>query len=760
MAMITRHPRQRVEVGRDFEWDPDNWTHNAFRAYEFYFGRRYGKNGIGDTIRAECSAISTIDEDGVQTVMYFFHTTEAVLAHIEGKVRAFLKGALTFPVRIYIPQLAMPGGMQMPMGMSPYLFAVAYDNAGAQMTNSGQTNTLSFTVSGSNTFLYHFGFSENSSITGVTYNGAAMTDVGVSVSLCKSFYKINPATGAHNAVSTQAASVGGTHYLGLVSYSGASQTAPDATATSTPGSGTSISISVVTTVANCMVTAGFLMDTNTSPTAGANTTVRSSAGGNTSGGNADSGSAVAAIGSFTLTVTHASTAHRAIGISIAPAVSAPTVTTQAVSSIGKTTATGNGNVTSDGGDTITERGTVYSTSANPTTSDTKDTSAGTTGAFTTSIDSLTMGTLYHVRAYAINSAGTSYGSDVTFTTVNEVAITKSLKYTVKATPAAVTKSLKYVVRTTFAGITKAMKYTVTITPATLTKSLQYAVRVATTPTQSLEYQVKAPVSVQLSAKYTVIATPAAVTKSAKYTVTTTPATLEESLAYYVRKAITITKGVIYTIKAPVTVQKGLVYDVLSTSAPTKALKYTVKTTPATVTKDLGYYVMIPATLQLGLQYAVRGPISSTKALKYTVVVFGQSLTESLAYAVKKANTISLGLAYNLGGIIIQKSLKYTVRTTQVLTKSLEYMVQASQSAIQKSAKYTVKTSSTKTKSLEYRITGASVAMQVQYKVRKARAVTRSLKYVVTAPGTPITKTLTYAVRVYPYRPKPSPYSPF
>lgn len=96
--------------------------------------------------------------------------------------------------------------------------------------------------------------------------------------------------------------------------------------------------------------------------------------------------------------------------------SAPTVTTQAVTSIGTTTATGNGNVTSDGGGAITERGAAWSTSVNPTIAGDHATSAGTTGAYTTNITGLSTGTLYHVRAYATNSAGTSYGSDVTFTT--------------------------------------------------------------------------------------------------------------------------------------------------------------------------------------------------------------------------------------------------------------------------------------------------------------------------------------------------------
>lgn len=96
---------------------------------------------------------------------------------------------------------------------------------------------------------------------------------------------------------------------------------------------------------------------------------------------------------------------------------APTVTTQAVTSIAQNTATGNGNVTSDGGGTITERGVCWSTSPTPTTASSKATSAGTTGAFTASITGLSTNTLYYVRAYAINSAGTSYGSEVTFTTL-------------------------------------------------------------------------------------------------------------------------------------------------------------------------------------------------------------------------------------------------------------------------------------------------------------------------------------------------------
>lgn len=98
-------------------------------------------------------------------------------------------------------------------------------------------------------------------------------------------------------------------------------------------------------------------------------------------------------------------------------LAAPSVTTNtAVSNLTAFGATVGGNATSDGGAAITERGIVYATTANPTTSNTKVTELGTTGVFTTNLSGLSPNTTYHYRAYATNSVGTSYGSDQTFTT--------------------------------------------------------------------------------------------------------------------------------------------------------------------------------------------------------------------------------------------------------------------------------------------------------------------------------------------------------
>ncbi len=99
-----------------------------------------------------------------------------------------------------------------------------------------------------------------------------------------------------------------------------------------------------------------------------------------------------------------------------PAV-VPTLTTTEVTAIAQTTAKNGGNVTSDGGATMTARGVCWGTSENPTTDSSKTTDGTGTGSFTSSLTGLTENTTYHVRAYATNSAGTGYGNEVTFKTL-------------------------------------------------------------------------------------------------------------------------------------------------------------------------------------------------------------------------------------------------------------------------------------------------------------------------------------------------------
>ena len=100
--------------------------------------------------------------------------------------------------------------------------------------------------------------------------------------------------------------------------------------------------------------------------------------------------------------------------------SLPVVTTTAASDITESTATCGGNVTDDGGSAVTARGVCWSTSQNPTVSDSHTTDGTGIGTFTSSITGLTPNTTYYVRAYATNSIGTAYGDEVSFTTIEVV----------------------------------------------------------------------------------------------------------------------------------------------------------------------------------------------------------------------------------------------------------------------------------------------------------------------------------------------------
>ncbi len=99
----------------------------------------------------------------------------------------------------------------------------------------------------------------------------------------------------------------------------------------------------------------------------------------------------------------------------------PTVTTTAVTEVSKISAVSGGEVTGDGGGTISERGLVWALTADPTTDDTKimDGSPG-IGIYVSNIAGLTLSTTYNVRAYAINSAGTAYGDNISFTTLADI----------------------------------------------------------------------------------------------------------------------------------------------------------------------------------------------------------------------------------------------------------------------------------------------------------------------------------------------------
>lgn len=100
-----------------------------------------------------------------------------------------------------------------------------------------------------------------------------------------------------------------------------------------------------------------------------------------------------------------------------------TITTTAATLITANSARTGGTVTT-GNAPVTERGVCYATTTNPTTANSKIVDPGTgAGAFVSDITGLADNTLYYVRSYVINASGTSYGNQITITTLSTLTTT-------------------------------------------------------------------------------------------------------------------------------------------------------------------------------------------------------------------------------------------------------------------------------------------------------------------------------------------------
>lgn len=576
----------------------------------------------------------------------------------------------------------------------------------------------------------------------VQYGGVSLTklasyDYGNRGSL---WYLKNPAVGTANIVLDWGSSSYYYPAVMAINLYGVDQTTTFRTVTNAGTSGTSISNSVVSEVDDLVVD---FMGTRSVGGGTSNATLTS---GDTDEGYVTSPSSINTMNlgtkagaSSSVTMSWGSFKNSycrqlAVAVIPKPPLTLPTVSTSAVSSIDKTTATGNGNITDTGGEDNTKRGIVWDTTSRSDPGNTapassayanyaEDTGTYSTGAFTKGLTGLAEGTTYYVRAYSYNSLGYSYGAEVSFKTDDAVQITKSLKYSVLV-ETSITKSLKYTVITEPSAITKSLKYTVVIEASAITKSLQYSV--LTTPsgiTKSLKYTVIVEISaITKSLSYEIITTPSAIQKSLLYAILTVPSALTKSLEYQVLVDTAITKSLQYTVEREV-------------SAITKSLKYTVEITPSALTKSLEYVVVQRTSITKSLQYIVVAPVSITKSLKYTVTIEMSAITKSLVYAVRNEITA------------ITKSMQYSVRSeASAITKSLRYTVTASASAITKDLNYIVFGRLLLQKSLQYsiQITPSAITKGLQYGILVETGITKSLKYVVGI-ETSVTKSLKYTV---------------
>lgn len=102
------------------------------------------------------------------------------------------------------------------------------------------------------------------------------------------------------------------------------------------------------------------------------------------------------------------------------------VTTTSVSAVSANSASCGGEVVHDGGTPVIARGVCWSQDSAPTVADSFTSDGTGTGVFSSAITGLSQGTLYYVRAYATNSAGTAYGNALPFTTLDVPALTTTI----------------------------------------------------------------------------------------------------------------------------------------------------------------------------------------------------------------------------------------------------------------------------------------------------------------------------------------------
>jgi len=213
-------------------------------------------------------------------------------------------------------------------------------------------------------------------------------------------------------------------------------TTPTVSVTATPTSLTTISgVGGGTILINggaTVTTSGLVWDVNSNPTITLST--------KTTNGTT-SGTFTSSITGLTQGATYHVRAYatNGIGTGYGPDITFTTITTPTISStatvtsITGTTATGGGNISSDGGASVTSRGLVWGTTTGSSTySVTSGTGAGT---YTASINGLSIATNYFVRPFAINSVGTVYGPEVQFTTPSVAILSSTISSTIGITSA-------------------------------------------------------------------------------------------------------------------------------------------------------------------------------------------------------------------------------------------------------------------------------------------------------------------------------------
>jgi len=298
--------------------------------------------------------------------------------------------------------------------------AIAVTNTAALAISSASSRGFSMTNDGGTVVLAII----NQNVIGTpspTYGGVSMTLVSTALGRAFLFHLPNAPTGSNSfSYSGTSGSNAGCGY----SLSGVKTSSPiGSTGNDSSGSSISTTLGGITVGS---ITIDVAMGANSSTAQPSPTAL----GGRTAGLSLNNGLSVFASShrittgtsdTSSWTGTYANLLEQQV-VEFKPEPQPPVITTGAQSELFSTTTTVSGNeVTDEGDESVTDRGVAYALSTEPTILDSTVSTGSGLGVFASDLSGLAGGNTYYARAYATSAIQTSYGSEISFRTDENVA---------------------------------------------------------------------------------------------------------------------------------------------------------------------------------------------------------------------------------------------------------------------------------------------------------------------------------------------------
>ncbi|HPT71753.1 MAG TPA: hypothetical protein PLE74_05685 [Candidatus Cloacimonadota bacterium] len=363
----------------------------------------------------------------------------------------------------------------------------------------------------------------------------------------------------------------------------------------------------------------------------------------------------------------------------------PSLSTTPVSNITATTAISGGVISDDGGASITANGVCWGKTENPTIEGSKTTESVSTGQFVSNLTGLDAGTTYHIRAYATNAVGTSYGADMTFLTLGQApsgltqqptnvnAVSATLNATVNPNDLSTIVTFEY-------GLTTSYGSTATASPSPVTGNAMVNVMAEISgllPATTYHYRVKMANSIGTTYSedktFTTAGIPPAATTSAATSKTTTGATLNGTVnANNTSTTVTFEYGTTTSYGQVVSASPSPITDMTNTDVSASITGLTAGTTyhfrvkavnslgttygsdmtftteglaPTATTKDATNKTSTSATLNASVNANMA---STTVTFEYgTTTSYGQTVTASPSPVTGSSNT---NVSANISGL--------------------------------------------------------------------------------------------------------------